>query len=140
MSSRHRLGSLSSPPYPSPSLFLEIEGPPPEALLAPLAHPQTQQQQPPQQVVVDEAAPDDLDGTFEYFIEGEDPEVASNAVVLVDACTQWSRPPSRPSSRPGSAAASPAPIIGLLSTQTARLELFDVLLQRCSSNARAPGP
>ena len=79
MSSRHCLGSLSSLPYPSPSLFLEIEGPPPES--------QTQQQQPPQQVVIDEAAPDNLDNTFEYFIEGEEPEVVSNAVVLVDPCT-----------------------------------------------------
>ena len=91
MSSRHCLGSLSSPPYPTPSLFLEIEGPPPEALLAPLTHPQTHQQQLPQQVLVDEA-PEDLDGTFEYVFQGDDPEIASNAIVLVDATTQWSRP------------------------------------------------
>ena len=72
MSSRPCLGSLSSPPYPSPSLFLKIEGPPPEALLQPLKQPQTQPQQPPQQVLVDEA-PEDLDATYEYIIEGDDP-------------------------------------------------------------------
>ena len=110
MSSRHRLGSLSSPPYPQPSLFLEIEGPPPEALLEPLARPQPLSQQLPQQVVVKEAAPEDLDWTYEYFLGADNPEVALNAIVLVDATTQW----SRPSSRPGSAAASPAPpVIGL---------------------------
>ena len=103
MSSGHRLGSLSAPPYPQPSLFLEIEGPPPEALLQPLP------QQLPQQVVVEEAADVDLDRTYEYVLEADDPEVASNAVVVVDATTQW----SRPSSCPGSAAASPRPVIGL---------------------------
>ena len=110
MSSRHRLGSHSSPPYPVSSIFFEVEGPPPEALLAPLQPPHPHQ--PPQAVVVEEAPAEDPDRTYEYVIE-EDPEIASNAVVLVDACTQWSRPPSRPSSRPGSAAASPRPFIGL---------------------------
>ena len=60
-------------------------------------------------MVVEEAAPEDLDRTYEYYIEGDDPEVASNATVVVDAATQW----SRLSSRPGSTAASPAPVIGL---------------------------
>ena len=109
MTSRHRLGSLSSPPYPTPSFFLEVEGPPPDALLEPLPHLHPHPQQLPQQVVVEEAAEEDLDRTFEYVLEASDPEVASNAVVVVDATTQW----SRPSSRPGSAAASPRPIIGL---------------------------
>ena len=52
---------------------------------------------------------EDLDNTVEYWIEEDDPEIASNAVICIDACTQY----SRPSSRPGSAAASPRPIIGL---------------------------
>ena len=64
---------------------------------------------PPQAVFVEEAATEDLDETVEYFLEAEDPEVASNAVVLVDAQTQVSRPPSRP----GSARASPCPVIGV---------------------------
>ena len=106
MSSRPRLGSLSSPPYPLPSFFLEVKGPPPEALLAPLLpHPHPL----PQAVVVEEAPAEDSDQTFEYVLEADDPEIASNAVVVVDATTQW----SRPSSRPGSAAASPRPVIGL---------------------------
>ena len=84
MSSGHCLGSLSAPPYPQPSLFLEIKGPPPEALLEPLTLPH----QPPQQVVVEEAAPEDLDQTYEYVLEADDPEIASNAIVLVDATTQ----------------------------------------------------
>ena len=109
MSSRPRLGSLSSPPYPSPSFCLEVDGPPPEALLAPLQPPQPHPQQPPQAVVVEEAPAEDLDQSFEYVLEADDPEVASNAVVVVDVTTQW----SRPSSRPGSAAASPRPVIGL---------------------------
>ena len=88
MSSGHRLGSLSSPPYPQPSLFLQIEGPAPEALLEPLTHPQPLPQQLPQQVLVDEADPEDLDRTYEYVLEGDDPEIASNAIVLVDATTQ----------------------------------------------------
>ena len=108
MTSGHRLGSLSSPPYPTPSLFLQIDGPTPESLLEPLTQPQPHPQQ-LQQVLVDEAE-DDLERTYEYILEGDDPEIASNAIVLVDACTQW----SRPSSRSESAAASPAPpVIGL---------------------------
>ena len=109
MTSGHPLGSLSAPPRPQPSFFLEIEGLPPEALLEPLQPPQPLPPQLPKQVVVEEAAPEDPDRTYEYFIEGNDPEVAANAIVVVDAATQW----SRLSSRPGSAAASPAPVIGL---------------------------
>ena len=110
MSSGHRLGSLSAPPYPQPSLFLEIEGPPPEALLELLQRPQPLPQQLPQQVLVEESAPDDLDRTYKYVLEDGDPEIASNAIVLLDATTQY----SRPSSRPESATASPAPpVIGL---------------------------
>ena len=61
-------------------------------------------------MLVEEATPEDLDRTFQYVLEEGDPEIASNAIVLVDATTQY----SRPSSRPGSAAASPAPpVIGL---------------------------
>ena len=115
MSNRSGLGSHSSPPYPRSSLFIEFEAPPPEAFLAPLQLPQAPLQLPqslpqplPQAVFVEEAPADDLDSTLEFFIE-DDPEIASNAVVLVDAQTQVSRPPSRP----GSARASPRPVIGL---------------------------
>ena len=106
------LGSLSAPPRPQPStqLLLTIEGPPPEALLdAPAPHPQPHPPPLPQAVVVEEAVQDDFDQTYEYWIEGDDPEVASNAIVVVDAATQY----SSPLSRPGLAAASPAPIVGL---------------------------
>ena len=109
MSSRPRLGSLSSPPYPASSIYFEVEGPPPEALLTPLQPPQPHPQQLPQAVVVEEAPAEDPDQTYEYVLEADDPEIASNAVVVVDATTQW----SRPSSRPGSAAASLRPVIGL---------------------------
>ena len=108
MSSRG-LGSHSSPPYPRSSLYFEFEAPPPEAFLAPLQLPQAHPQPLPQAVVVEEAPAEDLDSTVEFFIETEDPEIASNAVVLVDAQTQVSRPPSRP----GSARGSPRPVIGL---------------------------
>ena len=108
MSNRSGLGSLSSPPYPRSSVYFEFEAPPPEAFLAPLQLPQAHPQPLPQAVVVEEAPADDLDSTLEFFIE-EDPEIASNAIVLVDAQTQVSRPPSRP----GSARASPRPVIGL---------------------------
>ena len=97
-----RLGSHSSPPYLRASIF--FEAPTPEELLDAQAHPQP----PPQAVLVEEAA-DDLNVTLEFFIEADDPEVASNAIVLVDAATQVSRPPSRP----GSARASPRPFIGV---------------------------
>ena len=108
MSSRG-LGSHSSPPYPRSSLYFEFEAPPPEAFLAPLQLPQAHPQPLPQAVVVEEAPAEDLDETVEYYLEAEDPEIASNAVILVDAQTQVSRPPSRP----GSARASPRPVIGL---------------------------
>ena len=88
MTSGHRLGSLSSPPYPTPSLFLQIDGPTPESLLEPLTQPLLLPQQLPQQVLVDEADPEDLDRTYAYVLEGDDPEIASNAIVLVDATTQ----------------------------------------------------
>ena len=101
------LGSHSSPPYLRASIL--FEAPTPEELLEPLHLPQAHPQPPPQAVFVEEAAPDDLDETVEFFIEAEDPEVASNAIVLVDAETQVSRPPSRP----GSARASPRPFIGV---------------------------
>ena len=106
----HRgLGSHSSPPYPRASVYFEFEAPPPETFLAPLKLPQAHPQPLPQAVIVEEAPAEDLDDTVEYFLEAEDPEVASNAVVLVDAQTQVSRPPSRP----GSARASPRPVIGV---------------------------
>ena len=108
MSSRG-LGSHSSPPYPRSSLYFEFEAPPPEAFLAPLQLPQAHPQPLPQAVVVEEAPAEDLDETVEYYLEAEDPEIASNAIVLVDAQTQVSRPPSRP----GSARASPRPVIGV---------------------------
>ena len=102
-------GSYSSPPYPRHSLYFEFEAPPPEAFLAPLQLPAEDPQPLPQAVFVEEAAPEDLDATVEYFLEVDDPEIASNAVVLVDAQTQVSRPPSRP----GSARASPRPFVGI---------------------------
>ena len=107
MSSRG-LGSHSSPPYPRSSIYFEFEAPPPGAFLEPLQLPQAHPQPPPQAVVVEEAPSEDLDETVEYYLEADNPEVASNAVILVDAQTQVSRPPSRP----GSARASPHPIIG----------------------------
>ena len=107
--SNRGLGSHSSPPYPRSSLYFEFEAPPLEATLEPLQIPQAHPQPPPQVVVVEEAPAEDLDTTVEYYLEADDPEVASNAVILVDAQTQVSRPPSRP----GSARASPHPIIGL---------------------------
>ena len=100
-------GTYSSPPYPRQSLYFEFEAPPPEAFLEPLQIPSTHPQPLPQAVLVEEAQ-EDLDSTVEYFLEADDLEVASNAVVLVDAETQVSRPPSRP----GSARASPRPAIG----------------------------
>ena len=103
---RRGLGSHSSPPYLRASIL--FKAPTPEELLEPLLLPQAHPQPPPQAVLVEEAA-DDLDDTVEFFIEAEDPEVASNAIVLVDAATQVSRPPSRP----GSARASPRPFIGV---------------------------
>ena len=109
MSSRPGLGSISSPPYPRSSIYFEFEAPPPEAFLAPLQVPHAHPHPLPQAVVVEEAPEEDLDSTVEYYIEAEEPEIASNAVVLVDAQTQVSRPPSRP----GSARASPRPVIGL---------------------------
>ena len=107
------LGSLSAPPRLQPlTQLLTIEGPPPEALIdAPAPHPQLQPPPLPQAVVVEEATQDDLNQTYKYWIEGDGPEVASNAVVVIDAATQY----SRPSSRPGSAAASPAPSSGFVS-------------------------
>ena len=60
----------------------------------------------PQPIIVAAAPEDTLDDTFEYFVDKRDaPEVASNAVVLVDAVVQTSRPPS--------AAASPNPFRGV---------------------------
>ena len=100
-------GRYSSPPHPRHNLYFEFEAPPPEAFLKPLQLLPTHPQPLPQAVLVEEAQ-EDLDSTVEYFLEADDPEVASNAVVLVDAETQVSRPPSRP----GSARASPRPAIG----------------------------
>ena len=100
MIGRRHLGSHSSPPYLRASVF--FEAPTPEELVNAPAHPQP----PPQAVLVDEAS-EDLDDTLEFFLEADDPEIASNAIVLVDASTQVSRPPSRP----GSARASPRPFV-----------------------------
>ena len=108
MSSRG-LGSHSSPPYPRSSLYFEFKAPPPEAFLAPLQLPPAHPQPLPQAVIVEEAPAEELDDTVEYYLEAEDPEIASNAIVLVDAQTQVSRPPSCP----GSARASPRPVIGV---------------------------
>ena len=107
--SNRGLGSHSSPPYPRSSVYFEFEAPPPEAFLAPLQLPQAHPQPLPQAVIVEEVPAEELDDTVEYYLEAEDPEIASNAIVLVDAQTQVSRPPSRP----GSARASPRPVIGV---------------------------
>ena len=112
MTSKFCLGSSSAPPRPQPStsFTITIDGPLPEVFVeAPPPPPQPQLPSLPQPVVVDQATREDLDDTVEYWIEEDDPEIASNAVICIDACTQY----SRPSSRPGSAAASPRPIIGL---------------------------
>ena len=101
-------GTYSSPPYARQSVFFDFEAPPPEAFLNSLQLPPAHPQPLPQAVLVEEAPADDLDSTVEYWIEADDPEVASNAVILVDAETQV----SRPSSRPGSARTSPRPVIG----------------------------
>ena len=59
---------------------------------------------PPQDVLIEAAAVDDPDSTIEYFIDAEEfTEVAANAVVLVDAVTQYSRP--------SAVAASPNPLV-----------------------------
>ena len=100
-------GTYSSPPYPRQTFYFDFEAPPPEQLLATLQLPPAHPQPLPQAVLVEEAA-DDLDSTVEFFLEADDPEVASNAVVLVDAETQVSRPPSRL----GSARSSPRPVLG----------------------------
>ena len=42
----------------------------------------------PQAVVVEEAAQEDLNEKVEYWVEKDNPEVASNAIVVVDAATQ----------------------------------------------------
>ena len=64
----------------------------------------------PLDVVVRAAAVDDADSTLEYFMDADEfPEVAANAVVLVDAVTQYSRP--------SLAAASPNPLIGIRITE-----------------------
>ena len=95
MSSNPRLGSLSAPPFLLPQLVLSI-APAPEVPVIALPAPQA--------VVVEEALPGSLDSSFRYWLEAEEiPEV--NAVIAVDACTQYSRP--------GSAAASPCPLVGV---------------------------
>ena len=112
MTSTSRLGSLSAPPRPQPStsFTITIDGPLPEAFFeAPAPVPQPQPPPLPQPVVVDQAAQEEFDDTLEYWIEEADPEIASNAIICINAATQY----SRQSSRPDSAAASPRPIIGL---------------------------
>ena len=84
-------GTYSSPPYARQSVFFDFEAPPPEAFLNSLQLPPAHPQPLPQAVLVEEAPADDLDSTVEYWIEADDPEVASNAVILVDAETQVSR-------------------------------------------------
>ena len=76
---------------PSPYLLVQIDALQPPA---------------PPQVLFAAAKEDNLDATLEYVIDARDVlEVASNAVVLVDAVIQTSHPPS--------AAASPNPIRGV---------------------------
>ena len=89
MTSVPRLGSLFAPLHPAPQLLIAIDGPPPEAFYE-FQHPQPHPAQLPQAVVVDEAAPEDHDHTYKYWLKGDDPEVASNAIVLIDAATQYS--------------------------------------------------
>ena len=124
-----RLGSHSSPPYLRASVL--FEAPTPEELLDAHAHPQP----PPQAVLVEEAA-DDLDDTLEFFIDSVDPEVASNAVVLVDATTQV----SRPSSRPGSARTSPRPFIGVRVSGVVEALITAAVPVFAARAPRAPSP
>ena len=99
MTSKIRLGSSSAPPRPQPStsFTIRIDGPPLEAFVeAPPVPPQPLPPLLPQPVVVDQAPREDLDNTVEFWIEEDDPVIASNAIISVDACTQYSRPLSRP--------------------------------------------
>ena len=123
-----RLGSHSSPPYLRASVF--FEAPTPEELLDAQAHPQP----PPQAVLVEEAA-EDLD-TLEFYLEADDPEVASNAIVLVDASTQVSRPPSRP----GSARASPRPFVGIRVSGVVEALITAAVPVFAARAPRAPSP
>ena len=89
MSRVARPGSLSAPPHILPRFILSIAAPAPEVPVVSFPLPA------PQAVVVKEAPPGSLNSTFEYWLEAEEiPEV--NAVIAVDACTQYSQPSSRP--------------------------------------------
>ena len=129
MIGRRLLGSHSSPPYLRASVL--FEAPTPEELLDAQEHPQP----PPQAVLFDEAA-EDLDETLEFFLEADDPEVASNAIVLVDASTQVSRPPSRP----GSARASPRPFVGIRVSGVVEALITAAVPVFAARAPRAPSP
>ena len=104
MTSVPRPGSLSAPPHGAPRIVISLSAPAPEVPVVSIPHPL------PQAVAIEEAAEGSLDSALEYWIEAEDiPELAANAVVVVDAATQY----SRLLSRPGSTAASPCPLVGI---------------------------
>ena len=89
MGSRPLRGYASAPPR---NILVEVDAPQPPA-------------PPPQQVLV--AAAEELGDTLKYFLNARNVlEVASNAIILVDAIM--------PTSRALSAAASPNPIHGIL--------------------------
>ena len=138
-------GFLSAPPHPATQLILTLsvplqeappvvlEAPQPQAVVIQQPQPQAVVQQP--QAVIVEQAPDNLDETVEYWIEDK-PEVVSNAVIIVDAATQWSRPPSRP----GSAAASPNPLLGIRIAGVLEAVITSAFPVYASSPTRPPPP
>ena len=64
---------------------------PPRCYLLTLNAPPVEEPHPPQNILVKAAAnADDLDKTLEYVLEADNvPKIASNAVVLVNAITQY---------------------------------------------------
>ena len=101
-------------PHPCPAW--SYQSAPPRMYLLALNAPQAELPLPPQNVLIEEAAGEDLNSTLKYAIEAaEFPEVASNAMVLVDAAVQYLRP--------SSAAASPNPIRGVRITS-----IFEALI------------
>ena len=99
-----RQGSQSAPPHPERRFSLAIVSTPepPVAQVAPVVQIQLPA---PQPVIVEEAPPESLNSTFEYWLNEDDVLEVNAVVCVVDAATQVSRPPS--------AASSPRPLVGL---------------------------
>ena len=131
MSSVPRQGSQSAPPHPERRYSLALVSTPelPVAQVAPVVQIQLPA---PQPVIVEEAPPESLNSTFEYWLEADDVPEVKAVVCVVDACTQVSRPPS--------AALSPCPLVGV------RIEVIitgaEPVFQASSSQAalRSPSP